>query len=102
MDKAKVPAARIYTVADIFADPHYRARDMLVNVEDPVLGPVTLAGIVPKLSQSPGAIRWPGRDTGADTREVLKQCLNLSPDDIEALARAGIIAGPDLFGDADN
>ncbi|GAG43213.1 unnamed protein product, partial [marine sediment metagenome] len=57
MDAAKVPAARIYTVADIFSDPHYKARDMLVEVEDDVLGPVTLAGVVPKLSASPGRIR---------------------------------------------
>ena len=102
MGEAKVPAARIYSVADIFADPHYQARDMLVDVEDPVLGPVTLAGVVPKLSQSPGTIRWPGREMGADTSNVLKQELSLSAGEIEALAKAGIIAGPNLSGDGDN
>ena len=102
LEDAKVPAARIYTVADIFSDPHYRARDMLVDVEDPVLGPITLAGIVPKLSQTPGAICWPGRDTGADTSDILRQELNLSADDIYALAKAGIIAGPDLSSDGRN
>jgi crotonobetainyl-CoA:carnitine CoA-transferase CaiB-like acyl-CoA transferase len=93
MDAAKVPSSRIYTVADIFADPHYKARDMLVDVDDDVLGPVTLAGIVPKLSASPGQIRWTGRDTGADTSSVLQRELGLSVADVEALARTGIISG---------
>lgn len=96
MDDAKVPAARIYTVADIFSDPHYKARGMLVDVEDDVLGPVTVAGVVPKLSASPGGIRWAGRETGADTSSVLQRELELSAMDVAALAKAGIIAGPNL------
>lgn len=96
MAEAKVPASRIYTVADIFADPHYKARGMLVDVEDEVLGPVTVAGVVPKLSQSAGRIRWAGRDTGADTRAVLAERLGLTPDAIDALAASGVIAGPGL------
>ena len=89
---AKVPASRIYTVADIFADPHYQARNMLVDVPDDVLGPVTVAGVVPKLSATPGHIRWAGRDTGADTRDVLEQDLQLSKADIEALVEDGVVA----------
>ena len=96
LDAAKVPASKIYTVADIFADPHYKARNMLVDVEDEHLGPVTVTGLTPKLSQSPGEICWVGRDTGADTSAVLRQVLQLSEADIEALAKNGAIAGPDL------
>jgi crotonobetainyl-CoA:carnitine CoA-transferase CaiB-like acyl-CoA transferase len=96
MEEAKVPASRIYNMADIFSDPHYQARVMLVDVEDPVLVPVTVPGVVPKLSQTPGAIRWVGRETGADTCDVLKTELSLSADDIAALAADGIIAGPDF------
>jgi crotonobetainyl-CoA:carnitine CoA-transferase CaiB-like acyl-CoA transferase len=96
LDAAKVPAARIYTVEDIFNDPHYKARNMLVDVEDPVLGPVTVTGVVPKLSESPGAIRWAGHDIGADTVEVLQHELDLQPAEIEQLARAGVVAGNDL------
>ncbi len=94
--EAKVPAAPIYTVEDIFNDPHYRQRNMLVEVEDRVLGPVTVAGIVPKLSQTPGAVRWAGRDIGADTADVLKGELSLDDAEIEALARDGVVAGPGL------
>lgn len=98
LDQAGLPSARIYTVPDIFADPHFRHRDMLVDVEDEVLGPVTVPGVVPKLSASPGAVRWAGRAIGRDTRSVLAQELGLSDAEIEALARAGVVAGPDLRG----
>ncbi len=92
LEAAKVPAARIYTIADIFADPHYQARDMLVDVVDDVLGNVTVAGVVPRLSETPGQVRWIGRDTGADTSEILKQDLQLSNAEIDALIEAGVVA----------
>ena len=92
METAKVPAARIYSMADIYADPHYKARDMLVDVVDDVLGNVTVAGVVPKLSRTPGQIRWAGRDTGADTREILSHDLQLSDEEINALIESGVIA----------
>ena len=101
LEEAKVPAARIYTVADIFADPHYRARDMLVELADDVLGPVAVPGIVPKLSQTPGAVRWAGRDIGADTTNILTGELGLAVKELNALARTGVIAGPDLPGEGE-
>ncbi|MGD9830508.1 MAG: CaiB/BaiF CoA transferase family protein, partial [Hyphomicrobiaceae bacterium] len=67
-----VPAAPIYSVADIFADAHYRARDMLLEVPSDELGSVTIPGVVPKLSATPGRVRWAGRPHGADTRSVLR------------------------------
>jgi len=96
LQEAKVPAAPIYTVEDIFNDPHYQERDMLVDVEDRVLGPVTVAGIVPKLSKTPGAVRWAGRDIGADTANVLKDELSLDDAEIEALVRDGVVVAPEL------
>jgi crotonobetainyl-CoA:carnitine CoA-transferase CaiB-like acyl-CoA transferase len=96
LNEAKVPAARIYTVEDIFNDAHYRARDMLVDVDDPVLGTVTVPGIVPKLSDTPGAIRWAGRDIGQDTATVLTDELKLEPDKIVRMAREGVVFGGDL------
>jgi len=96
LDAAKVPAARIYTVADIFDDPHYQARQMLVDVDDPNLGPITMTGIVPKLSDTPGAIRWSGRDIGADTRDVLQTELHMEDSAINGLARDGVLHGNGL------
>jgi crotonobetainyl-CoA:carnitine CoA-transferase CaiB-like acyl-CoA transferase len=89
--EAEVPAARIYNMADIFADAHYRARDMLVPVEDPVLGPVIVPGIVPRLSANPGAVRWGGREVGADTRGALRDLAGLDDAHIDALERDGVV-----------
>ncbi|HZM37060.1 MAG TPA: CoA transferase [Burkholderiales bacterium] len=89
--KGDVPASRIYDIADIFRDPHYKARDMLVSVPDDELGSVTLAGVVPKLSVTPGRLRWSGRRVGQDTRAFLKDTAGLGDAEIDRLAAAGVI-----------
>jgi crotonobetainyl-CoA:carnitine CoA-transferase CaiB-like acyl-CoA transferase len=91
LDAEDVPATRIYTIKDIFADPHFAQRDMLVRTPDDDLGEVTLAGVVPKLSMTPGAIRWSGHRIGQDTREVLRSLAGLSDADIDALEAEGIV-----------
>ena len=60
MNTDGVPVAKVYTIADIFADPHFAARGMLQKLPHPRLGEVVLPGIVPKLSDTPGEIREPG------------------------------------------
>jgi crotonobetainyl-CoA:carnitine CoA-transferase CaiB-like acyl-CoA transferase len=52
-----VPTTRVYTIADIYADPHFQARDMLQQVPHPVLGHTTQTGVVPRLSATPGGIQ---------------------------------------------
>ncbi len=89
---AAVPAARIYTVADIFQDPHYAARGMLARVPDDDLGEITLTNVVPKLSETPGAIRHSGHRVGQDTRRVLMELTGLSQEDIAELEAQRIIA----------
>jgi formyl-CoA transferase len=91
LDAASVPAGRIYTVADIAADPHYRARAMLaeVTMEDGTL--LTVPGIVPKLSETPGGHRRNAPRLGQDTDDVLRE-VGLTSEQIEALKRRGIVA----------
>ncbi len=91
MHAAAVPAARIYTMADIFADPHYAARGMLAQVPDDDLGTVTMADVVPKLSATPGAIRHSGHRVGQDTRKVLEEIAGLSTAEIAALESSHVI-----------
>ncbi len=88
---ADVPATRIYTMADIFQDEHYRAREMLVQAPDDDLGSVTLAGVVPKLTRTPGAVRWSGHRTGQDTRAVLKDFAELSESEVDALIAEQVV-----------
>ena len=89
---AGVPATRIFTIADIFGDPHYRARGAIVEAPDEALGGVAMANVVPRLSATPGRVRHAGRRTGQDTRRVLKDLLGLAEDRIDALAAGGVIS----------
>ncbi len=89
--QAEVPVSRVYTMPDIFADPHFAARDMLPSVPHPELGTLRHPGIVPKLSATPGRIRHSGPDQGQDTRAVLEHELGLSATEIDTLAAQGVI-----------
>ncbi|HTP94987.1 MAG TPA: CoA transferase [Burkholderiales bacterium] len=91
LEGAGVPATRIFTIADIFKDRHYLARGMLVPTPDEALGTVTLAAPVPKLSETPGALRHSGRAVGHDTRAVLRDFLELPQEEIARLFEAGTV-----------
>ena len=91
LDAADVPAGRIYSVADIVADPHYQARDMILQAELPGGTAVKMPGIVPKLSDTPGEVRWQGPALGAHTDSVLAE-LGLDPARIAALREKGAVA----------
>ena len=67
---AKVPSGRVYTIADIADDPHYRARGMLVRTETVGGEPVTVPGIVPRLSATPGRMRAPAPALGQHDADV--------------------------------
>ncbi|MSP95896.1 MAG: CoA transferase [Betaproteobacteria bacterium] len=88
---AGVPATRVFTIADIFGDPHYRARGSIVQAPDDELGEVAMAAVVPRLSETPGAVRHSGHRIGQDTRHVLGEWLRYSSERIDALAAAGIV-----------
>ncbi|HEY9273618.1 CoA transferase [Achromobacter sp.] len=71
LNDGQIPAGKIYDVADIAADPHYRARGMILESALPDGTPVQVPGIVPKLSETPGEVRSPAPALGQDTDEVL-------------------------------
>lgn len=91
LDKVSVPATRIFTVADIFADPHYSARRSIIEAPDQHLGTVAMPAVVPRLSDTPGAVRHAGRDVGQDSRAVLREVLALNDERIDALTKEGIV-----------
>ena len=92
LDQASVPAGRIYTVADIAADPHYAARDMLQQVAMADGSHLTVPGIVPKLSRTPGGHRRNAPDLGQDTDRILSE-MGLNAAQIADLRTRGIVAG---------
>ncbi len=91
LDKAAVPAGRIYTVADIAADPHYQAREMIQHVQMDDGTSLAVPGIIPKLSRTPGSHRRNAPTVGQDTDVVLNE-IGLTPAQIQALKDKGIVA----------
>lgn len=87
---ARVPAGKVYSARDIAQDPHYRARDMLLEQTTRDGYTLTVPGIVPKLSATPGGIRTSAPGLGDDTDAVLEE-LGLSAAQRAALRERGIV-----------
>jgi len=90
MEAAEVPAGRIYTASDIAADPHYQARGMIERIIAADGEPLSVPGIIPKLSATPGAIRTPAPKLGEHTDDALRG-IGYNDADIARLRAAKIV-----------
>jgi len=90
LNLAQVPAGRIYTVADIAADPHYQARGMIQRIHTPDGFSVDVPGIVPKLSVTPGAIHRSAPALGQDTEAELRR-VGVTDEQLAALRDRGVL-----------
>jgi formyl-CoA transferase len=90
LDSVSVPAGRIYTVADIAKDPHYRARGNIASIEMTDGSTLEVPGVIPKLSRTPGSIKTLAPNIGQDTDAVLKE-IGLDPIQIAALKQRGVV-----------
>lgn len=90
LSKERVPAGRIYDVQDIVEDPHFKARDMLLESQLEDGTPVILPGILPKLSETPGGVDRAAPTLGQDTEKVLKE-LGIQQEQLDAWKASGII-----------
>ncbi|WP_019874085.1 CaiB/BaiF CoA transferase family protein [Sporichthya polymorpha] len=88
-----VPASGIYTAKEMLTDPHFAARESLIQTVHPVLGEMHMQAPFPRLSATPGSVRSTGPAHGQHNDEVLGDLLGLSNADIDALRRAGVVAG---------
>ena len=88
---AQVPSGKIYTAKDIAEDPHYHARGVIETVEGADGLKVQVPGIIPKLSQNPGAIRYRAPILGEHTDKVL-QAAGLTEEQITLLKKSGVLA----------
>jgi formyl-CoA transferase len=89
LDAASVPAGRIYTVADIANDPHFRARENIQSITMKDGSSLDVPGVLPKLSRTPGSIKTLAPDVGQDTDAVLQE-IGLSQVQIQALKERGV------------
>lgn len=89
--KHEMTFAPIYNIADIFNDAHYAAREDIVTVEDPELGPVRMQNTVPKFSRSKTGVRSSGPTLGQHNADVYEGRLGMSSEEAERLRSAGVI-----------
>nr|VFJ44437.1 MAG: succinyl-CoA:L-malate CoA transferase subunit A [Candidatus Kentron sp. DK]VFJ57091.1 MAG: succinyl-CoA:L-malate CoA transferase subunit A [Candidatus Kentron sp. DK] len=88
---AQVPIGSLNSIADIFADPHFQARDDLVHLEEDKVGEVVIPGVFPKLSETPGRVTSLGPPLGKHTDEVLRDLLGLSASELTQLHQNKVI-----------
>jgi formyl-CoA transferase len=87
-----VPVGKVYRAADMLADPHYKARASLTEVPSEKWPGLMQQNVFPKLSATPGQIRWAGStELGSHTEEVLTELLSLTPEQVEKLRSSGIV-----------
>jgi crotonobetainyl-CoA:carnitine CoA-transferase CaiB-like acyl-CoA transferase len=90
IEENALTAVAVQTVADIERDPHWQERDLLVNVQNGH-GTVRMHNVVPRLSETPGTIGWPGGALGEHNPDVFGRELGLTCDEMKRLQSAGII-----------
>lgn len=78
VDNAGVPVNLVYSIEDIFADPHYAARNDIVEMSHPVLGTIKMPGITPVFSETPGEIKWVGPQLGEHNDAIYEGLLGFS------------------------
>ena len=83
--------ALVYDIAQIFEDPHFKARNDLISVPDAELGTVKMQNAFPFMSRTPGQVRHAGQPLGYETKDILQDELGLSDDDIADLKKRGVI-----------
>jgi len=86
-----VPGGRVYRAPEMLGDPHFAAREAIIDIPHEKWGKVSMQNISPKLSKTPGEIRWAGPDFGQHTDEVYRELLGLSDEELDHLRRDEII-----------
>lgn len=91
MDRHGVPAGKIYRAPDMLADPQFEAREAIVHVDHPEFKNLKMQNAFPKLSATPGRVRWAGPALGQHNAEVYGGLLGLSEADQQSLRAQGVI-----------
>jgi succinyl-CoA--D-citramalate CoA-transferase len=91
MKQAGVPAGKLFTAEDMLSDEQYAARNSIVEVEDPDIGAFPMQNVVPRLSETPGEVRWTGPKLGQHNEEVYEKVLGMDEEDLATLREGGII-----------
>lgn len=90
-DEFGVPFGRVYRAPEMLADPHFAARDDIITTQHPVLGDFKMQNVFPKMSATPGNVRWVAPEVGEHNAYVFGELLGYDADRIAALKAAGVI-----------
>lgn len=85
----------IYSIADIFQDPQYIARETITTVDDPILGKARVQNAIPRLVDTPGRVRHLGGNLGQDNEAILCQELGHTREELESWLANGVVGHPD-------
>lgn len=91
LEQWRVPFGPVYSIADIFADPHYQARQDIITVADPQIGPTAMPAVYPRLSHAPGQVYSPAPVPGQHNDEVYRELLGMEAGEVAALREIGAI-----------
>jgi formyl-CoA transferase len=86
-----VPSSRVFRAADMFADPHFAAREAIVRLAHPELGEIPMQNVAPKLSGTPGRVATLGPELGEHNDYVYRTLLGLDDDELSRLRTAGVV-----------
>lgn len=88
---ARLPCSQVMSIDDIVRDPHYQERGTVIDVDDPQFGPLKHPAVVPRLSETPGAVHRGAPPLGGDTHAILRDMVGLSETEINHLHEQGVV-----------
>ena len=91
-EEVQAAVAPIYDIRDVMQDPQFASLETIITVEEPTLGPLKMQNVLYRLSETPGEVKWPGRELGIDTKSVLQGLLQVSDVEIMELTAKGVIS----------
>ncbi|CAN5704897.1 CaiB/BaiF CoA-transferase family protein [soil metagenome] len=86
-----IPCGRVFRAPDMLENEQYKARDTIVETDHPVFGKIKMQGAFPRMSETPGKVRWPGPTLGQHTDEVLMGLAGLGAEKVAELRSKGIV-----------
>ena len=90
-EESQVPCGPVYSIDEIFEDPQYAARENILIRQDERAGEIAMPNVVPRLTETPGEVKWLGPALGAHTEEIFEQLLGLSREKVEELRSRGVV-----------